>query len=223
MKRSRFYVFIVIFALILLTLACNLTNLNKSLPNVPETVEKTAQSVVEQVAETAVQLPEVNIDTAATLAALAGNFSIEDLKNIIGMVQLGADGTATLTITEAQVNTAIQVSQAAADTADPNREKVITDPKVAFTSGNIILTGKIVLPPAELRVVFKPYIENGKMKFEVVEASLGGAKVPAPVASAAELIINDSIGSIFNNVPQGVALQSVSVGEGTLTVVAAKQ
>jgi hypothetical protein len=52
----------------------------------------------------------------------------------------------------------------------------------------------------------------------VVSATLGSVQVPAAVLSGAESMINNSLGQAMNSIPSNLTLQSIVMGEGTMTV-----
>jgi len=128
------------------------------------------------------------------------------------------DGTVEVTVTEAELNQAIAAAQAAqAQTGTPS---LIQNPQVAFTGGTIILTGTIAEPiNGQLTVSFSPYVANGTLQFEVVEASIGNFRVPPAALQTAEQTLNSSLGTATSQLPTGTGLQSVTVNEGSLTVV----
>ena len=128
------------------------------------------------------------------------------------------DGTVEVTITAAELNQAIVVGQAAkAQTETP---ALIQDPQVVFSGGLIILTGTISEPiSGQLTVSFMPYVANGTLQFDVVEASVGNLRVPPTVLQTAEQTLNSTLGAATSQLPEGVGLQSVEIGEGTMTLV----
>jgi hypothetical protein len=90
---------------------------------------------------------------------------------------------------------------------------------IAFTGGNIVLTGNVVSPiEALLTVTFRPLVTNGVLQFEVVSATLGTVQVPSAILSSAALTLNNTIGQAMNGIPSNLTLQSIVMGEGTMTV-----
>jgi len=213
--KKRILIFPYLLSFLLLSLACNLSSLIQPDVPLPEGAEETAQAVLEQVPE----VIEQGEDAAATLQAVAGDFTLEDLKELFSSVQLDGSGNASVTVTEEQINKTVQSSSDAAQSG--GEQAVIEDVHFAFTGGNIVMTGKTVFPPADLRVVFRPYVENGVVRFEVAEASLGPLTVPEPVMGVAEAILNETLGASMNSVPDTMTVKDIIVGEGTLTVVIA--
>jgi hypothetical protein len=128
------------------------------------------------------------------------------------------DGTVEVTITEAELNQAIATAQAAqAQTGTPS---LIQNPQVSFSGGYIILTGTVTEPiNGQLTVSFSPYVVNGTLQFDVVKASIGNLRVPPAALQTAEQTLNNTLGEAMGQLPEGTALQSVTVGEGTMTVI----
>lgn len=125
------------------------------------------------------------------------------------------NGTVELTVTEAELNQAIAAAQAQA-----GAPSAIQNPQVRFTGGTILLTGTLAEPiNGQLTVSFTPYVENNTLQFEVVEASIGSFQVPPAALQTAEQTLNSSLGTAMSQLPAGTGLQSVTVGEGTMTVV----
>lgn len=128
------------------------------------------------------------------------------------------NGTVEVTVTEAELNQAIAAAQAAQ--AQTGTQSVIENPQVRFSGGYIILTGSLAAPiSGQLTVSFVPYVQNNTLQFEVAEASIGNFQVPPAALQTAEQTLNNSLGTAMSQLPAGTGLQSVTVGEGTMTVV----
>ena len=128
------------------------------------------------------------------------------------------NGTVEVTITEAELNQAIATAQAAqAQTGTPS---LIQNPQVSFSGGYIILTGAVAEPiNGQMTVSFSPYVVNGTLQFEVTEATIGSFQVPPAALQTAEQTLNSTLGTAMGQLPAGTGLQSVTVGEGSMTVV----
>jgi len=208
-KPLLFFIGILVFA----ALACG-----PNIPDVPEGAVETVQSAGEQAgiaAQTAVALATQEgaaaLETIEATGADLGAFG-DKFKNI----QTDANGNFSTTITDAELNEAIQHSQ---ETSGTPENSVLQDPVIAFTGGNIVLTDNVTSPiAAQLTVVFQPSVVNGVLQFEVISATLGSIQVPAAVLSTAEGILNATLGQAINTIPSDLTLQSVVVGEGTMTI-----
>jgi uncharacterized protein YpmS len=76
---------------------------------------------------------------------------------------------------------------------------------------------------SQLIATFRPTVNDGRLQFELVNASVGGIPVPAPVLSGVEATLNKSLGTVLNNLPNNYTLEQIVMGEGTMTVVARQQ
>ncbi len=146
-----------------------------------------------------------------TMTALSQKFATAQLP-------AGSD-TVNITVTDDEVNQAIQAAQAAS--AQAGQSSPIQNPVVLFTGGNIVLTAAIV-DIGQLTAVFTPYVVNGTVQFDLVSASVGGINVPPPLLQEAENTLNSTLGSAMNQLPAGLTLQNIIMGEGTMTVIAGR-
>jgi hypothetical protein len=226
-ERGRRWLFLLLVLVLLLSISCNLGGLTKDLGigdvnigdvNVPD-VE--VDELVDSVSDEVLDLAQEGQDYAGTLEAYGANISLDDLKDLFSSVQLNGDGTATVTLTEEQVNQAAENAGTAGDSQGIDTSEM-GDFTIAFSGGYVVLTGEVIFPPGEIKVVFQPYVENGVVLFSVVEASIGELSAPDPLIQITEVILNQILSSALNNVPAGMGIQSISVGEGTLTVVVSR-
>lgn len=144
---------------------------------------------------------------------------IDYLKERAANVRPDPSGTVSITFTDTELNQAIRLSQQAA--AQAGRVILLHDAQVRFTSGLIIVSGQVTQPvTAPVRVVFRPLVSFGSLQFEVVEATLGDSNAPRPLLNQAEFLLSSTLGEAVSNLPVGLTLQEVIVGEGMITVVA---
>lgn len=207
--------FLLFFSLLAMAaLACG-----PNLPDVPEGAVETVQSAGEQAGNAA--------ETAVALATQEGAAALETLQAVevpdlgafgdkFESIQPDANGNFTVTITDTELNQAIQQSQQSSGTAENSNLQNIV---FTFTGGNIVLTGSVTSPiEAQLTVTFRPSVANGTIQFEVVSATLGSVQVPAAILTTAEGTLNSTLGQAINNLPSNLTLQSIVVGEGTMTI-----
>lgn len=184
-------------------------------------VGATAVAASEQsdsVVATAVAQGETIAATAQSAADQIPGLDINALRERFSSVQPDENGNVSVTITDAELNQAIQASQAAAAQAGATLQ--IQNAQATFTGGNIVLAGKVTEPiVADLNVTFRPYVAGATLQFEVVSATVGGIAVPAPLLQSAEATLNSTLGEAINSLPAQVVLQDVIMGEGTMTVV----
>lgn len=153
----------------------------------------------------------------AASAQLTNSVDVNSLREKLAAVQPDAAGNITVTITDFELTQAIQAQQAAA--AQSGVAAPIQNPQVTFTGGNITLAGLITDPiTSQLAVAFRPFVNNGVLQFEVVSASIGAIQVPPALLASAETMLNSSLGEAMANLPAGVVLREITMGEGTMTV-----
>ena len=148
----------------------------------------------------------------ATVAA-AGTPDMNALREKLEALQPDENGNVSVTITDDEVNQAIQAGQA------NGGQGSLEDPAVTFTGGTIVLAGDVTQPvTARLTVVFVPYVEDGLLQFDVSLATLGNVNVPTALLQSAEATLNSTLGDALNNLPGGVQLTAITMGEGTMVV-----
>ena len=215
MLKNMKSVFLFVSLLLLAGLACG-----PSLPNVPAGAVETVQSAGEQagdVAETAVALATQEGSAAiGTIQAGGQPVDLGPLQDKFESIQPDENGNFSVTITDVEVNQAIQQSQNSTETPG---DSPLTQVSLAFTGGNIVMTADVTSPvAAQLLVEFRPFIANGVIQFEVISATLGSVQVPTFILNSAVLTLNNTIGQAMNSIPSSLTLQSIVMAEGTMTV-----
>lgn len=235
MKHNNLFLLMLIGLLILPALACGGS---VSVPNVDELAGQAADAatkaadaaatavVVAQQVATSEQVQNLEATAVAAATSLA-NSDVElpensSLRQKFANAQPDANGNLTITLTDAELNEAIQMKQAAA--AEAGQPQPIQGLTVTFTGGNIVMNGDITDPfAAHLTVTFHPYVTGGNLQFEVVSASIGSINVPAALLSASEATLNSTLNDALGDLAANYTLQDVTMGEGTMTVSAQKQ
>lgn len=246
MKQKRFPLFFLLTLLILPALACSggagLPDVNI---NVDEAAEQAAAAATQaaDVAATAAVVAQQAAGSAATIAAsdqvqqleatavaaataiANSDYQLPDtssLRQKFANAQPDANGNISVTITDAELNEAIQIKQTAAENA--GQVQTVQGLAVTFTGGNIVMTGNITDPiTAQLTVTFRPYVANGILQFEVVSATIGTINVPASLLAATEDTLNTTLNEALGAAPGSYTLQTVIMGEGTMTINGQKQ
>lgn len=235
--------FFLVSLLVLSSLACNAGG--GSVPNPPViTIPANVDEQAAQLATTAAQAAATaaasvqGVDVAATAQALAETAvspntdlaataqagitavpsdSLQALQTRFADVQLDANGSASVTVTDAELTQAVQAAQAQA--TQNGQTIALQNLQITFTGGNIILAGDVTNPvQAQLTVTFWPYVQNNVLQFEVVSAQLGQINVPPSLLESSEATLNSTLNQAFNQLPAGIALQNVVMGEGTMTI-----
>lgn len=237
MKEQGKIAVLLVFALLTLTtLACGAGGIDLPEVNVPEGAAATAgaaargaatavaesglQETVAAAAGTAVsEAGEVGSAAMATIEAT--DFTTEivvdgtALRQKVESVQPDASGNVTVVITDDDLNQAVSVNP------NPDGEPVIQDVALEFTEGNIVLSGVLRQPTtANLVATFNASVVNGELALDVERATVGGVPLPVSVLAPLENTLNDNLQQALERLPDNYTLSSVTVGEGTMTLVA---
>jgi hypothetical protein len=195
----------------LATLACGLPTFSPRPTSVPVNIAATAA---------ASQLDEQSEAALATIQAPGFDVadSFEELGQQLGDLQPDANGNIFATVTDDQLNRALLTQ------GDFSQDDfTIEDVQVQFTGGNIVLTGNMTAPiRSGVTATFRPELSGGLLQFTMVDASLGILPVPTSLARSVEQALNITIAQLMAHLPAEYSLQSVTVNEGSLTVVAHK-
>jgi hypothetical protein len=220
LKKVNSGIILILSLLMLSALACGF---GAKLAEVDETVSmaETAQAAAQQaggvVQTVAAEAPDQGSVAVATLQS-ADAPEIDALREKFSNIQPDVDGNYTVTLTDTELN---QVLQLQPTLTDPNAQVQLQNALVSFTGGNIVLNARVVQPlAADLSVTVRPYVLDGELSFDLQQASLGSLPVPGPILSVVEGSLNASLDQALNSVPVGYQLVSVTLGEGTITIVA---
>ncbi len=208
MKRK---LFIPVILLALVSIACSQSGQSPQLPEVQV-------SLFESLPTLQVTLPAGDADAAATLAVNMP--AAEELKQQFSTLKPDENGNFSVTVTDDQVNKAMSAGLSAAENLPTPVPAVgkIANPVVLFTAEAVVFEADIVQPSGHLKVEFRPYVQDGALQFEVISADFGGRNVPAPLLGTAETTMNQTMAEAMSDMPQGAELQSILLGDGTLSV-----
>lgn len=235
MKRSLMLTIIGFSLLMIPVLACGGTAQLPAVEDVAGQAQEAATKAA-STAATAVVAAQQAADTAATLAASdqaqnlsatavavatsLANVELPDtaaLKEKIASIEPDANGNISVTITEEELNQAIQIKQAAAEEA--GEDTVVQGTAVSFTGGHILFTGNITNPlTAQLAITFQPFVAGGILQFDVVNATIGTISVPGPILNIAESNLNNTLHDALSVLPTSFVLENVTMGEDTMTI-----
>lgn len=203
--------------LLLATLACGF-----GLPEPPEQVVSlvTAQAAVLEsgnAVQTAVALaPEQGATAVAALQASEAP-ELDQIKAKLSNIQPDQFGNYTVTLTEGEINQLLQVSQLL---SEPGNQVQLLNTIITFREGQVKLSARLVEPiGADIQLSLLPEVQDGTLRFHLEEASLGPLPAPQFVLSGIESALNRALVNALTEVPGTVAVTSVSVGEGTITIV----
>jgi hypothetical protein len=126
-----------------------------------------------------------------------------------------ANGNFTITMTDADLAEYLAIQGAAFENSDARIENV----QVSFTPQNVVINGNITNPVnMPLTAQLKPVVVDGRLHFQVLNASAGVLPVPDSMLSILETGINVGLGQAMNSLPVGVTLLDVALGSGSMTV-----
>jgi len=122
------------------------------------------------------------------------------------------DATFTLTVTDAEL------TQAAASSFPQTVSGVtVRDPVVRTTTRNVRLTAtaNVFFGTTEFVMAGVPYPSAGRVAVRVDSVTLGGLGLPDSVRASTGAAVESAIGRL---VPPNVIVQTVTLGEGTVTI-----
>jgi hypothetical protein len=185
-------------------------------------VAATAAAVADQagqIAATAV----LQGDNVVSTAVAGENLSQGDLaatgtsslERKLMSVSPDANGNFTITMTDADLAEYLAMQGAAFENSDARVENV----QVNFTPQNIVITGNITQPVTmPLSAELRPSVVDGRLQFQVINASAGILPVPDSMLSVLEAGINVGLGQAMNSLPANTSLLDVALGSGSMTV-----
>lgn len=141
---------------------------------------------------------------------VGGDEGVEMPDMDMGELPIDENGNISISVTDEQANEML-----AAQSAQSTETSQIENAEITFTTAGIVFTGNV--SGQALYILFWPYIENGTIQIDVVEATLDGMDVPAALLDEAETAVNGSLSSAMGSV-DAITLQSIVVTEGLLTV-----
>jgi hypothetical protein len=146
----------------------------------------------------------------------AGQSTSEAVRERVASLQPDEDGNFTVTIHEDEINKIIKIQELFTDTIPGNPLK---NTIVAFSEGVIVFTADVFEPfVGQLVVGFNPYVDEGHVRFEVVDASLGSSETPQSVLDAAAKTLGSTLGEALSFLPGGLRPREIIVTNGTFTL-----
>lgn len=226
-KKGWIFAYFVLW--LLASLACGAGDVTLPQVTISADTAATAQAAAEQAglaAATAAALIETQ--GGSLLATVqAGDFNVDlhldpaSLQQRFANVQFDGNGNVSVTVTEEEVNLALQQGEQVA--AQNGQASPLQNPYLDLTGGNIVLSGDLTQPiQATLVAAFRPVVVNNVLQFEIVSATLGGIQVPPSILASVQTNLNNTLGTAFSTLPGNIILKEVQMGEGTMTIIAGR-
>jgi len=191
---------------------------------VPAGAVATAQAALQQAGEaagTAVQQAGEAAGTAAEQggAALATvrAVSTPDLSALterLAAVRPDANGYVSVTLNESDLNQLLRLRYLVMS-AEPE----LRDAAVRFEAGVVVLSGNVPLPlPVDVTLSLRPVVSDGQFELAIEDAAVGRLDAPEIVLGFAGNLVSSALSEAIRRLPEGFQLQSITVGEGLLTI-----
>ncbi|MEM9773676.1 MAG: LmeA family phospholipid-binding protein [Chloroflexota bacterium] len=188
------------------------SNAAEAIPTMVEMVPEAAPTAVTEVVEAIPTAIPTIVEAAPTAIPTIVVTNKETLEQKFSSVMPDENGQVTVTVTQDEINRVLQ-SQPSLGNAP------VSGMIILFTNGTIVFEADITQPrEGRLIVTFVPYVSNNTLQFDVVEASLGGVRIPPAALSTAETTLNTTIGEAANQMPSHVTLTDIIIGEGYMTI-----
>lgn len=225
MRHKTTWSIVLFFGMLFLAaLACSPGGVDLPEVTIPAGAAETAESAAAQAGELA--------GTAAAVAGEQGGNLVSTLEATDFNVDIQFDGEAiqekfrnarpdengniTVTITDQEINEALQVGEQAGDAVSP-----IQDVTVAFTGGNAVFSGDVTRPlQGRLTATFRPSVVDGQIQLDLINARIGPVPIPVSVLTSLETTVNDKVAAGLSQLPPAYSLQDVAIEEGSMTIVA---
>lgn len=179
----------------------------------------TAASVADQAGQlvaTAVLQGDDIVSTAVAggdLGAVAP--ALTSLQRKLTSISPDANGNFTITITDADLAEHMATQGGAFENSDARIENV----QINFTPQHVVVNGAITNPVnLPLTAELRPAAANGRLHFQVLNASAGVLPVPSSMLAMLETGVNMGLGQAMDALPANVTLLDVALGSGSMTI-----
>ena len=184
----------------------------------------TIEAALTQAATIAAEIEERGGNAQATLqaAGIDGSYLVRKVQAL----QPDPNGTVTFTITELEINLVLQARQLFATNAETESGGVNTaveDGTIGFRDGLVVFEGDLLQPLAgRVQISFQPSVLNGQLQLQVVSAQVGNTAVPPATLTSIETNITSMVNPALAQLPNGITLKQITVGDGLLTLTAGR-
>ncbi len=101
----------------------------------------------------------------------------------------------------------------------------LSDPTILLNNGQGELYGKVQQGPitANLRIVFTLFVDaNNRLGANILSANVGSVPLPSTITNQLTSLINQNLGSALDSDGSGVKVESVTIGDGSMTITGTK-
>lgn len=152
-----------------------------------------------------------------TIAPTAVPSQPQTLPERLAAIRPDANGNFSVSVTQAEFNRTIE--SAIATAAQQGTAVPIQDAQVGFEGAQVVLTGRVTEPLAgDFAATLRPVVADGRLRLEVVNATLSGFPVPQNMLGLVDTNVNQAVDAALRNLPANIVLQSVTIGDGVLTL-----
>ncbi len=101
----------------------------------------------------------------------------------------------------------------------------LSNPSVVLSNGQGQLFGQVKEGPiaADAHVVFTVFVDaNSRLGVNIVSAEVGSVPLPSAILDQVTTIVNQNLNQAISNNAPGIKIDSVTIGDGTLTITGSK-
>lgn len=106
-----------------------------------------------------------------------------------------------------------------------NPDAPLSDPRIVLQNGQGELYGKVQQGPisADTRVVFTVFVDaNSQLGVNILSAEVGSVPLPSSVLDQLTALVNQNLNKAIQSNSSGIKIESVTIGDGTLTITGTK-
>lgn len=184
----------------------------------------TIEAALTQAATIAAEMEVRGENAQATLqaAGIDGNYLSQKVQSL----RPDAEGNVSFVITETEMNLALQARQLLGVSPTPQAGEeptAVQDGVVYFQDGLVTFEGDLLQPLAgRVQISFQPTVVNGQLALQVISAQVGDTAVSPTLLNGITNSLTSLVNSALTQLPTGITLKQLTVGEGMLTLVAGR-
>jgi len=184
-----------------------------------ESVGDTAQTAAAQVGEVIEAAGTIVVDqggAAVEAVSTAGQSATETVQERFSSLKPDDEGNFSVTIHEGEINQIIKIQELL---TAPIPGNPLRNTSVTFQNGVILFRADVFEPfVGKLIITFNSYVEEGHVRFEVIDASLGGTETPQNVLDTAADTLSSTLGEALGYLPSGLRPREIVIANGSFTI-----